>query len=121
MLAPSEPTNLRALIGRTFNHADMKKACVAFKAGKPSNIATAALITPPIRQELKLIAQTFVDLQEARHEADYDVLASLSKTNVATKIDEVERSFRGLMRIRGEPNTNVFLAALLLQEKWRPR
>ena len=35
------------------------------------------------------------------------------------KINEVERSFTELASIRGEPNTNIFLTALLLQERWK--
>jgi hypothetical protein len=64
------------------------------------------------------VAQTFVDLQDARHKADYDPLAPFSRTDVVTKIREVERSFARLALIRGEANSNVFLAALLLQRQW---
>lgn len=123
ILAPPQPANLRAQVGRTFAHADMKRVCAGFRQGNLAglNATTAGLITPPIRQELMLVAQTFVELQEARHEADYDTLASFSRTHVIPKIQEVERSFLGLAAIRGEPNSNVFYAALLLQEKWKQR
>jgi hypothetical protein len=66
----------------------MKKTCEAFGLGNPANLnaATAPLVNPPIRQELVLVARTFVELQEARHKADYDTLVSFSKADVITKI-----------------------------------
>ena len=121
-LVPAEPPNLRPLIGRTFAHADMKRACRAFMQGASGlNPAMASAITPPIRPELLFVARTFAELQETRHEADYDTLAVFSKNNVIDKIREAERSLGRLAAIRGEPNTNVFLAALLFQERWRTR
>jgi len=68
ILAPPDPPNLRAQIGRTFAHADMKKVCAGFKGGNPTgpNAATAALIVPPISRDIIAVAQTFVELQEAK-------------------------------------------------------
>jgi len=101
----------------------MKKVCAGFKGGNLTGLngATAALIVPPISRDIIVVAQTFVELQEARYEADYDTLATFSRTNVITKIQEVERSFASLEAIRGDSNSHVFFAALLLQEKWRKR
>ena len=120
VLAPTRPNNLRSQIGRAFAHTDMKAVCATFRQGNVERLpsTTAALVVPPIRQELISVAQTFVDLQDARHKADYDPLALFSRTDVVTKVLEVERSFMRLASIRGEPNTNVFLAALLLQRQW---
>lgn len=117
VLAPSQPDTLRARIGRTFNHADMKKACVAFSSGNLPD-ATRALVNAPIRQDIRTVARTFSELQEARHTADYDTLASLSKADVLTKLSEVEQSLGILVSIRGAPDAHVFLASLLFQTKW---
>lgn len=117
ILAPSQPYNLGGQMGRAFNHGDMKKVCNSFSSGSLPP-ATRALITGTIRQEIRLVAETFSELQEARHEADYDTLASLSKADVVTKIAEVERSFSMLASFRGQPDSHVFLVALLLQRHW---
>ena len=96
---------------------DMKKLCNTFSSGSLPT-ATRALTIGPIRQEIRLVAETFSELQEARHKADYDTVALLSKADVATKISEVERSFGMLASIRGQPDSHVFLVALLLQRHW---
>jgi hypothetical protein len=121
VLAPLQPNGLREQIGRAFAHTDMKKVCSAFSQGNIANLSgpTKTLTSSPIRPELQLVARTFIDLYTARQSADYDTLATpLSKTDVTTKIEEVERSFARLQAIRGDPNSNVFLAALFFQKHW---
>jgi uncharacterized protein (UPF0332 family) len=121
VLAPSQPSGLRAQIGRAFAHADMKAVCTGFSQGNVSSLsaATGALIVPLIRQELRSVALAFIDLYGSRHSADYDTLATpFSKTDVVTKIQEVEQSLTRLEQIRGESNSNVFLAALCFQKHW---
>jgi hypothetical protein len=99
----------------------MRAVCAAFSHGKIDNLplATRALIAQPFRGELAAIASTFVDLYDARQSADYDTLATpLSKTEVMTKIEEVDRSFDWLDAIRNDANSNVFFAALLFNRHW---
>jgi hypothetical protein len=98
----------------------MKKVCIGFGNSNPA-ASTATLLAPPISPDITFVARAFVDLQDARHEADYDTLASFSKPDVMSKIHEVEQSFVKMSLIRGDPNFNVFLSALLLQEVWRKR
>jgi uncharacterized protein (UPF0332 family) len=117
MLAYAHPGNLRAQIGRAFSHGHMKEVCKSFSSGSPI-AATNAIIIPPIRTEIGEIARAFISLQQARHEADYDTLTSLSKTYAIQKIDDAEQALGMLVLIRGEPNSQVFLAALLLQKQW---
>jgi hypothetical protein len=99
----------------------MKAVCAGFSQGNIAGLSntTGALIDSPIRQELRMVALTFVDLHGSRQSADYDTLATpFSKTYVMTKIEEVERSFQRLEAIRGDPNSNVFFAALFFQKHW---
>jgi uncharacterized protein (UPF0332 family) len=118
--APALPNGLRPLVGRTFDHGAMKKVCAGFGQASPA-ATTAALITRPMQPELISVARAFVDLQNARHQADYDTLATFSKVDVMLKIREAEQSVGRMASIRGEPNFNVFLSALLHQEAWRKR
>jgi hypothetical protein len=121
VLAPSQPNGLREQVGRAFAHSDMKTVCTAFSHGNVTNLSgpTRTLIASPIRPELRLVALTFIDLYAARQSADYDTLATpLSKTEVITKIEEVERSFARLNVIQGDPNSNVFFVALFFQKHW---
>jgi hypothetical protein len=121
VLAPAQPSKLRPQIGRAFAHTEMKKVCAGFSQDNIASLpdTTKALVVSPIRPEIKLVASTFVDLYSSRHDADYDTLAtSFSKTDVIIKINKAEKSFAALVSIRGEPNSNVFLAALFFNKHW---
>ena len=76
------------------------------------------MIVPPVALDLIVVAQAFVDLQEARHVADYDVSATLLRAEVRELLGNAELSFQAWGRIRGTSNANVFLAAMLLDKKW---
>ncbi|MGC1399478.1 MAG: hypothetical protein WA827_13070 [Candidatus Binatus sp.] len=77
------------------------------------------LVMPPSEPEFKRIANAFVELQEARHTADYDAGALFDRNDVLQKIDLAERAFSDWNIIKSKPNANVFLAALLLNSLWR--
>lgn len=116
-LSPREPETLRNLVHRAFAHADMKAACKLFlRRDLPAHLAI--MIVPPVALDLIVVAQSFVDLQEARHVADYDVSATLLRAEVRELLGDAELSFQAWARIRGTPNANVFLAAMLLDKKW---
>src|SRR5436309_216645 len=71
--------NLRCLISRSFSHGDMKAAAIPFSTGRALPVYVANAFPGSIPVEIKRIAQTFIDLQQARHEADYDLLKSLTR------------------------------------------
>jgi uncharacterized protein (UPF0332 family) len=120
VLAPARPVDLRAQFGRAFGHEDMRRVCLAFNAGDSGSLpaATRRLISAPIRSDLAVVAATFVDLHTARHTADYDISAVFERDAVLAAIDSVEAAFAQWNGLRDEPNTNVFLIALLLQSRW---
>lgn len=74
----------RQLAARAFIHAKMKSLCKEFV--KPRVQDVHELLQPfwaalPIlgNAELQNVAQTFIDLQEERHTADYDLSVGLSR------------------------------------------
>ncbi len=82
-LSPTRPDGLRSLIQRAFNHGEMRRVCksiadkhkAAIKNGQASRHPSFGrpLITFPLDPSLFAVVQAFVDLQEARNEADYDL------------------------------------------------
>lgn len=73
----------------------------------------------PIEPELLRVAKRFNQLQESRHEADYDTTAVLTRTEALQRVDAAEDAFAAWQAIRSVPNATVFLAALMLQRQWR--
>lgn len=119
-LAPIHPVGLRPQIRRAFAHGEMKIVCKQFARGSVDNLAqdTARLIVAPIEPELRNIANTFVVLQEARHDADYDLSFPIDRVNVLQKIALVEKAFDDWKVVCKRHNSVTFLAALLLQRQW---
>jgi uncharacterized protein (UPF0332 family) len=116
--ASSKPRGLRLQMRRVFSHTDMKDVCRS-SAGGNLPIATRKLIEQPIEPDLQFIAERFDQLQEARHEADYDTTASFTRTEALQRVAAAEEAFAAWQRVRNNPNATIFLAALMLQRHWR--
>jgi uncharacterized protein (UPF0332 family) len=114
-LIPTAPEGLRARAGRAFAHKDMKNACEQIVR---SSSLLIGLVVPPIEPEIKLVAETFLELQQQRHLADYDPTQSFTRLEVLGIIDLANSAISAWANIRNAPNANVFLAALLLNNRW---
>jgi hypothetical protein len=119
VMSPAEPARLRQRVQRMFEHSAMKAVCKKFAKNdlKALPVDLGELIATPLEPELSAIANTFVEMQELRHQADYDVLATFDRYQVYELIDSVEDAFRKWSSMAGKPNANVFLAAMMLQKR----
>jgi hypothetical protein len=99
----------------------MKAVCRQFQSGRVNNLTPqiAAIVAPPIEVDLATVAAAFVELQDARHSADYDTSIPLTKQDVLQKITMAEQAFVAWGAVRNAPNRAVFLTALLLNRQWR--
>jgi hypothetical protein len=120
-MAPAKPSNLRVRVQRAFVHAEMKRVCQQFRQGNVNNLPTVlhGRISAPISRDIANVADAFVELQEARHAADYDTSEIFTRPDVLAMIDNVDQAFASRKAVKETPNANVFLAALLLERKWR--
>jgi hypothetical protein len=121
VMSPPQPPLLRARVWRAFAHEDMKQVCQQFQHGKISNLNAAlrAVVVNPLEAEFATIAGAFVQLQEARHSADYDTIEVFSRPDVLSTIDLADQAFAAWKAVKDKPNANAFLAALLLNRHWR--
>lgn len=116
-MIPAEPPGLRNQARRAFTHANMLAVCSQFARGQIHK-ATRQLVTPPIEQDLAVVANVFLMLQEARHQADYD-LGFVATQLWATERVELSRDAFALWHgIRNTSNATVFLIALGLHPHW---
>jgi hypothetical protein len=116
--APPRPGGLRPQVRRAFVHADMKSLCRQFAGRTGLSEQLRALVSLPLDPGLILIATTFVNQQNARHAADYDISQSFTRFDVLDMIRGVQSVFDDWSRIRTTPNAAVFLTALLLNRQW---
>lgn len=111
----------RAKLRRSFAHNDMKTVCISYvtstTAGK-FNAQIAPLLAFPIASEIKMIAGTFVDLQEHRHLADYDLSVNFNRFYTMSLIAQVESAFADWQTVKNSANAKIFAADLLLRKSW---
>lgn len=81
----------------------------------------AGLFVSPPRAELTGIASTFVQLQVARHAADYDLDIDPSFVDAIVLQAITHEAFADWAVIKDERDTLVFLAALLFADRWTRR
>jgi uncharacterized protein (UPF0332 family) len=115
LLFPAKPTTLRDRARRAFTHSEAKNVCETF-ARKEGGIKD--LTTQPLEQQLSEIAATFVELQEARQRADYDLTQTFERVQVVGYVDDTRFAMAKWETIKNKPNANVFLAALLVHNRW---
>ena len=90
--------DLRAPLSRVFDHGPMKHVCSTFSAtrgGRRPAVSPAltSLVVVPLEPEIVRLARAFVDLQEFRHVADYDLSQRLNRPDVLSKIEQARNAF----------------------------
>lgn len=105
--------SLRPVVGRAFRHSTMKALAQQFATpGDPAKLAPA-LDKLPIQPTLVDLAATFQELQQARHEADYDLARRFTRSEVLLLIDLTQQAFDDWQSVRGTLQADTFLAGLL--------
>lgn len=107
---------LRALVPRAFDHGEMRAVCKAFASGSvPPPVQP---LVPALPADLKAVAQAFPELQDARHQADYDPVAAVNRTTAVDRVRQAVDAFAAWERVKGEPVATVFLVPLLIGKRW---
>ncbi len=113
----TNPT-LRVLVSRTFVHGEMYKASRSFLGGnlpqKFDDLTAKAALSNPLRN----VARVFVVLQDARHNADYNLGKNYTRVEAETLVDQASQAFRDWRAIRGDDQAQLYLVCLLLWERF---
>ena len=127
-LSPANPPGLRLLIQHAFNHGDMRTVCRGFADGHNAALknrnsgspppATRLLIPLPLDPGLLAVVDAFVDLQEARNDADYNLNRQWNRVDVLNEVQTARQAFADWATVRSTPNATVFVVALVLQKHW---
>jgi hypothetical protein len=106
---------LRQQLARSFEHRHMRLAASAF-AGAAHNPWKALLPTPP-STTLRIVAQTFVDLQQERHDADYNLARAFTRATALATVARAQTAFASWAQIRGTTDAEAFMLALLVKTR----
>ena len=88
--------DLAARINRTLNHGDMKKSSTMIGNDKLPRAVQSPRGSYTTPADLKTVANTFVKLQEARHEADYDLSRTFRRQEVLAYVQTGAPGVRGM-------------------------
>jgi len=118
---------LQQLVSRAYVHNDMQRAAKSFLSGSgglPKHITNAfGTAIPPVPAQIMTVASAFVELQRARHEADYNRAISFSRAEARKLVEKAEKAFTEWKAVVAMPAhtemCELFLASLLLDERWK--
>ena len=113
MLAGNLRRPLRDSLARAFHHSVMKQTAVAFKRESVPPKLASGLAGQQVQQELVGVAAAFVQLQESRHDADYDRARRFTRREALDLVDLATRAFRDWGQVRGSLQADTFLTGLL--------
>jgi uncharacterized protein (UPF0332 family) len=115
-IAPRNPATLAARVARSLAHSEMKEVCLQISRANRGAI-WIELLPRGSSVPLRRVAEAFVELQEARHRADYD-LAEFTRLEVNEYLLQAGAVFHDWSSIRDSDEANVFLCGLLFAKRW---
>jgi hypothetical protein len=107
----------RSRLARTFDHKRMKDASTGIlkEIGSVRNPETAD--PDPERLRLSTVAQAFVDLQQARHKADYDIEEPFQPLDAAVHVAQARLAFQTWAEVKDQPLPQRYLYSLLFKDR----
>jgi hypothetical protein len=115
--SPTTPIALRQRIHRALEHGKMKGAAGSFVSNNPSKLIQPLMTLPP-SNSLISVASGFIDLQDERHKADYDLSTPFDRARALNAVARAEQTFKDWVAIRDTDEARVFLAALMFHDRW---
>ena len=69
-----------------------------------------------VRFNLSIVSQAFVDLQQARHRADYDFGEAFNPLDAAVNVAQARLAFQYWAKVKDEPLAQGYLYSLLFKD-----
>lgn len=117
---PRGPRQDRFVVSRWFSHGNLRKAAEwvdQLQNGRSVPAGVQALLTGagPMPADLALVAAAVSELQQARHDADYDPAYDATKRRTLGHIDQARAAVRAARRLddSDEPTYDSFLLLAL--------
>lgn len=103
------------VLARQFSHTEMRNVCrLVIKSPTPP--AAVPFIPAPLPADLKSLADTFLELQDLRHGADYDAGRGFIPADAGDALQAADDAFAQLARLLLTPAAKPFLLLLLVGE-----
>lgn len=105
-------------INRVYAHKEMVLISKSFARGEwPKAFdPVKALFSIPV--ELQNVANAFVNLQQARHDADYNLARTFSRSETLLFIEQAKAAFQSWEAVRRSDLARIFVACFLNWNHW---
>jgi uncharacterized protein (UPF0332 family) len=112
-------TGLRNFAARAFAHGKMKSVCDEFIRETPRSNALKPFweeLGVWTNSNLKTIAENFIELQEARHDADYNLARRFTRQDAGMGVGQAKDAMDAWQRLKAanEPLASLFALSLIL-------
>jgi|SRR5579862_499590 len=106
---------LRPVLARFFDHGPMYAAAINKESDLNAYFKSNPAESPErnIADHLRTVAQTFVQAQQRRIDADYNLTKDIDETDMFTQLETVAAAFKSWNLIRGEASAQAFLLSML--------
>jgi hypothetical protein len=103
----------RQVLGRAFAHGVMKDACKSFAGGTlKKGVAKGLPVEFTVPREIRKLAGTFVNLQDSRHLADYDLTERFERSDVLALVALVSQDIESFRNLAPSNEKRFFLGCL---------
>lgn len=113
----AERRDYRHALARAFDHGEMAAASKSFSGGTLPASVQQHIGTPAIPAELRSIATLFVEAQDLRHRADYNLSEAFFRKSTLALVDRVDDAMRDFDSVRSQPVVRFFLTSLLVWKR----
>lgn len=108
---------VRATAARWFTHQKMEEICTQFQGSAvPRRLRDRLPPGATISPALQNVARIFVELQRARHTADYDPIPRYRRQEASSLVERAAEAFEDWQGASGDPLRGAFLLLLLTGE-----
>lgn len=99
---------VRSHLSRMYTHTALRAVAESFRDEKlpGKHLKPVTIFVPP---ELKSVANAFIQLQKARHDADYDLSKTFTRIEALQMVDLARRAFQDWKSVRKHESTRLML------------
>jgi uncharacterized protein (UPF0332 family) len=105
-------------LNRVYGHGEMYEVSVSFAHGRWPKVFDPIKGVFLVPQELKDVAQAFLDLQEARHDADYDLNQRFTRSDAVVLVKRADQAFRDWKAVRRHDLARIYVGCFLSWKLW---
>ncbi len=119
MFTGTDRAALRDTLVRQFDHGKMRVVAESYLGRNPNAAQHPGLNGQSLQPQLISVAEAFLDLQQARHDADYDRAYRLTRSDTLDLLSVAQDAFEDWKVVRKTLQADVFLASLLVGKNRR--